>query len=119
GSDMRRRLERAFDRFRDLRSSSDAEAASAIHADGIDILVDLKGHTFRARTGIVALRPAPIQVSYLGYPGTMGADFIDYIVGDRVGRPPSTTRRGPESSRPPRRRATTPRSSSSSPTAIR
>ncbi|HEX2566552.1 MAG TPA: tetratricopeptide repeat protein [Burkholderiales bacterium] len=87
GSPMRLRLEGAFDRFRDLQAVSDAEAAAAIHADEVDILVDLKGYTFRARTGIMALRPAPIQVSFLGYPGTMGAPFIDYLVGDRIVTP--------------------------------
>ncbi len=83
-SAMRDRLKRAFDRFLDVRALSDADAARAIHGDGIDILVDLKGYTFRARPGIAALRPAPVQVNYLGYPGTMGAGFIDYLVGDRV-----------------------------------
>lgn len=88
-SPMRARLQAAFDRFVDLRGTSDAAAARAIHADGIDILVDLKGYTFRARPGILALRPAPIQVSYLGYPGTSGARFVDYLIGDRVVTPAS------------------------------
>jgi predicted O-linked N-acetylglucosamine transferase (SPINDLY family) len=83
GSPIRARLQRGFDRFVDVRSLSHAEAAAAIHADGVDILVDLKGYTVHARPEIMALRPAPVQVNYLGYPGTMGADFIDYIVGDR------------------------------------
>ena len=87
-SAIRERLRRAFDRFVDIRHLSHAQAAQAIHADGIDILVDLKGYTFRARPEIVALRPAPVQVSYLGYPGTMGAPFIDYLIGDRVVTPP-------------------------------
>lgn len=82
-SAMRGRLERAFDRFVDLRLASNTAAAAAIHADQIDILVDLKGYTRGARTEIVALRPAPIQASYLGFPATMGADFIDYIITDR------------------------------------
>jgi protein O-GlcNAc transferase len=86
-SPMRARLLRGFDRFVDIAGSSDAQAARAIHADGVEILVDLKGYTFRARPGILALRPAPIQVSYLGYPGTMGADFIDYLVGDAIVTP--------------------------------
>lgn len=87
GSPMRGRLRRSFDRFVDLAYLSHAEAASAIHADGVDILVDLKGHTTSARTEIMAMRPAPVQVNYLGYPGTMGADFIDYLVGDPVVTP--------------------------------
>lgn len=83
GSAMRARLTRAFDRFVDIAEVPPIEAARAIHQHEIDILVDLKGYTTHARPGIVALRPAPIQVSYLGYPGTMGADFIDYLVADR------------------------------------
>jgi predicted O-linked N-acetylglucosamine transferase (SPINDLY family) len=82
-SPMRGRLERAFARFVDLRPFSNSAAAAAIHADQIDILVDLKGHTRDARTEIVAMRPAPIQASYMGFPATMGADFIDYIITDR------------------------------------
>jgi protein O-GlcNAc transferase len=87
GSAIRARLRRSFDRFVEVRLLPHAAAAAAIHADEVDILVDLKGYTVHARPEIVALRPAPIQVSYLGYPGTMGADFIDYIVGDRFVTP--------------------------------
>jgi predicted O-linked N-acetylglucosamine transferase (SPINDLY family) len=83
GSAMRARLKRAFDRFSDIGPMSHAAAASAIHAAGTDILIDLKGYTENARTGIAALRPAPVLVSYLGYPGTMGAEFIDYLIADR------------------------------------
>jgi predicted O-linked N-acetylglucosamine transferase (SPINDLY family) len=79
---MRARLERAFDRFIDIRALSHREAAERIHADKVDILVDLKGYTHNARPAISAYRPAPVQVSYLGYPATMGADFIDYIIVD-------------------------------------
>lgn len=86
-SAIRARLRRGFDRFTDVRALPHAEAAAAIHADAVDILVDLKGYTIHARPEIVALRPAPVQVSYLGYPGTMGADFIDYLVGDRFVTP--------------------------------
>jgi len=81
-SPMRKRIEAAFDHFIDLRGISDAAAAERIFADGIHILVDLKGYTQGARTRILAARPAPIQVNYLGYPGTMGADFIDYVLAD-------------------------------------
>jgi predicted O-linked N-acetylglucosamine transferase (SPINDLY family)/glycosyltransferase involved in cell wall biosynthesis len=87
GSPMRARLVRAFDRFTDIAQLSHAEAASTVYRDGIDILVDLKGYTTYARTQIVALRPAPIQVSFVGYPGTMGGEFIDYLVGDRMVTP--------------------------------
>jgi predicted O-linked N-acetylglucosamine transferase (SPINDLY family) len=88
GSPMRARLRRAFDRFVDVSLLSHAEAARTIHGDQIDILIDLKGYTTNARTQITALRPAPIQVSFVGYPSTMGADFIDYLVGDRIVTPP-------------------------------
>jgi protein O-GlcNAc transferase len=66
----------------DLKDSSFLQAARRIQADEVDILVDLKGYCQNARPQIMALRPAPIQVNYIGYPGTMGADFIDYILVD-------------------------------------
>ncbi|NUB06341.1 tetratricopeptide repeat protein [Azospirillum sp. Vi22] len=88
GSPMRRRLTAAVERFVDLRDHADRAAAQAIAADGIDILVDLKGYTAFARTAILAARPAPVQVNWLGYPGTMGADFIDVILADAVTIPP-------------------------------
>jgi protein O-GlcNAc transferase len=81
-SPMRARLCSAFDRFIDIRALSHREAARQIHADQVDILVDLKGYTHSARPAISAYRPAPVQVNYLGYPATMGADFIDYIIVD-------------------------------------
>lgn len=84
GSDLRARVKAAFDRFVDVKGMSDEDVAKTIHADGIDVLVDLKGYTHSARTAILAYKPAPIQVNYLGYPGTMGGDFMDYIVGDAV-----------------------------------
>jgi len=88
-SPMRARLARAFDRFVDIRAMSHREAARLIHADKVDILIDLKGYTHHARPAILAHRPAPVQVSYLGYPATMGADFIDYVIVDRFVVPPS------------------------------
>lgn len=88
GSAIRKRLVDAFDAFRDMRGRRPLEIAEQIHADGIDILVDLKGYTLDAVTEVFALRPAPIQLNYLGYPGTMGADFIDYVVADEVVAPP-------------------------------
>ena len=87
GSAIRSRLKQAFDQFVDVSPLSYADAAARIHRDQVDILVDLQGHTQHARTEIVALRPAPIQVSYL-YTGTMGADFIDYLIADRFVAPP-------------------------------
>jgi len=83
GSPIHHRLRGGFDAFHDLRGIADAAAAERIAGDGIDILVDLKGYTDGARPEILARRPAPIQVSYLGYPGTMGAPFIEYLVADR------------------------------------
>lgn len=88
GSPMRQRLVRAFDRFVDITPLSVLDSARRIHADEIDILVDLKGLTKDARTRILSFRPAPIQVNYLGYPGTMGADFMDYILVDDFVVPP-------------------------------
>lgn len=84
GGELRARIKTAFDRFVEIRGMGDEEAAKTIHDDGIDILVDLKGYTLDARTAILAMKPAPIQVNYLGYPGSMGGDFMDYIVGDPV-----------------------------------
>jgi predicted O-linked N-acetylglucosamine transferase (SPINDLY family) len=81
-SEIGARLRKAFDHFVDLNSLSDDEAARRIYADGIDILIEMKGYTSGARTGISARRPAPVQASFIGFPGTMGADFIDYIIAD-------------------------------------
>ena len=92
GSAIRKRLERAFSKFVDLAGKDNCSAAAAIASDELDILVDLKGHTAGARTEILALRPAPIQASYLGFPGTMGAEFIDYIITDDFVLPPEHAR---------------------------
>jgi protein O-GlcNAc transferase len=81
-SPIRRRVVDACDRFVDVQADSFAQSAERISADEVDILVDLKGYTQFARSQILALRPAPIQVNYLGYPGTMGAPFMDYILVD-------------------------------------
>jgi protein O-GlcNAc transferase len=81
-SELSVRLRAAFDYFVELHELTDDEAADRIHADAIDILVDMKGYTKDARTGIVARRPAPIQASFLGFPATMGAGFIDYVIAD-------------------------------------
>jgi predicted O-linked N-acetylglucosamine transferase (SPINDLY family) len=87
GSKLRQRVMAACDSFVVVREMSHANAARTVHADGIDVLVDLKGYTRDARTEILACRPAPIQVNYLAYPGTMGADFIDYIIADAIVTP--------------------------------
>jgi predicted O-linked N-acetylglucosamine transferase (SPINDLY family) len=88
-SPMRARLERAFSRFLDLRGRSDREIAGLMRQLEIDIAVDLKGYTQDCRSFILAQRAAPLQVNYLGYPGTMGAEYIDYIVADSIVLPES------------------------------
>jgi protein O-GlcNAc transferase len=90
-SPVRHRILQSVDHFVDLRDLSRTDSGAAarrIYDDGIDILVDLNGYTQGCRTEILALRPAPIQVSYLGYPGTMGAPFIDYLLTDAFLTPP-------------------------------
>ncbi len=81
---MRARLEASFDRFIDVVDSSDVEISELASILEIDIAIDLKGFTQDARTGIFANRAAPVQVNYLGYPGTMGANFIDYLIADSL-----------------------------------
>jgi predicted O-linked N-acetylglucosamine transferase (SPINDLY family) len=83
-------LTRAFDQFIDVHARTDEEIARLARDLGIDIAVDLKGFTLHQRAGIFAHRAAPIQVAYLGYPGTMGAPFIDYIIADEVVIPPQS-----------------------------
>lgn len=79
---FRRRIVEGCDQFVELRGCSVTEAAYRIATDEVDILIDISGYTLHSRTEIAAMRPAPIQVAYLGFPGTMGADFIDYILVD-------------------------------------
>jgi predicted O-linked N-acetylglucosamine transferase (SPINDLY family) len=81
---MRTRLEAAFEHFHDMPDKTPAEIAGAMRAQEIDIAVDLMGFTGECRPGIFAARPAPVQVNYLGFPGTMGADYIDYLIADRT-----------------------------------
>lgn len=85
---MQQRLRAAFDHFIDVRDLPDADIAMQSRQLGIDIAVDLKGYTQSARPGIFAARSAPVQVNYLGYPGTMGTPCIDYLVADAVVVPP-------------------------------
>ncbi len=84
----RKRLEKAFDRFNDIKNLSDIEAVKKIHQDGVSILVDLTGFTQNSRTGIVALKPAPITFNWLGFAGTMGnlnnKPLFDYMISDKV-----------------------------------
>lgn len=83
GSAVQYRIRAACERFVDMRAMSAQQMAQHIHADGMDILVDLKGQTFGNRLGVFAYRPAPIQATFLGFPGTSGADYMDYLIGDR------------------------------------
>jgi len=82
--EMRQRCVRAVEHFHDVTDLSDQAVAQFARDQNIDIAVDLKGFTQDGRMGIFALRAAPIQISYLGYPGTTGADYIDYVVADPV-----------------------------------
>ena len=82
--EMRSRLVKAVDRFTDVRNLSDLDIALLARQDKLDIAVDLKGHTEDSRSGIFAYRVSPIQINYLGYPGTMGTTFIDYIIADKI-----------------------------------
>src|SRR6266849_5852484 len=83
GSEMRSRLARSFDRFLDVRAMGDFDAARLLRDLEVDIVVDLMGYTGYSRPGILANRPSPIQVGYLGYPGTLGADVNDYVLADK------------------------------------
>ena len=85
-------LKSQFDHWLNVEDESDAKAAERIRSLKIDIAVDLAGHAGGARPGLLARRIAPVQVNYLGYPGTMGAEFIDYILADRYVIPPSEAR---------------------------
>ena len=83
-SPIRARVAAAFDRFVDVRTLGDRDVAKLLADMEIDIAVDIMGYTQDGRPGILSHRPAPVQVNYLGYPGTMGTDFIDYIMADAV-----------------------------------
>jgi protein O-GlcNAc transferase len=83
-SPMRKRLEAGFDTFHDISHLSDHNAAKKIAGEGVDILVNLNGYFGDHRMGVFAHRPAPVQVNYLGFPATLGAPYIDYIIADRI-----------------------------------
>jgi predicted O-linked N-acetylglucosamine transferase (SPINDLY family) len=85
---MRMRIESGVDHFINVREMTDIEIVDRARAEGIDIAIDMSGYTADNRTAIFAMRVAPIQVNYLGYSATMGAEFIDYIIGDPVLIPP-------------------------------
>lgn len=91
GSAMGRRVATAFERFVDASRMTDAETAALMRELEVDIAIDLTGYTQDNRTAIFAARPAPVQVNYLGFPGSMGADYMDYIVADAFVIPPAAT----------------------------
>lgn len=80
-------LKQVFSRWRDIGAETDAVAAERIAADGIDVLIDLSGHTMFNRLPLFARKPAPVQASWLGYSGTTGVGGIDYVIGDRFVTP--------------------------------
>src|SRR5215510_11181 len=84
GSALRARLIKACDRFHDASSEGDRNVAALLHDDDVHIAVDLNGLTEGFRPGVLAWRPAPIQVNYLGFPGTTGAAYLDYILADET-----------------------------------
>jgi predicted O-linked N-acetylglucosamine transferase (SPINDLY family) len=88
--EMRKRITKAFDHFIDVQTQSDIEVAQLSKNMEVDIAVDLKGFTADCRTGIFAIGAAPIQVNYLGYPGTMGAEYVDYLIADATLIPESS-----------------------------
>lgn len=87
GSLMRRRVMQAIEHFVDVRGMTDDQIAQRIADDGLDVLIDLKGYTAHHRLGIMARRPAPVQATFLGFPGGTGGPFMDYIIGDPVVTP--------------------------------
>lgn len=92
GSKLRTRVTKSFDRFVDVRGRTDFEVASLLRGLQVDIAIDLMGLTGSSRHGILAFRPAAIQVNYLGFPGTMAASHMDYIIADRIVIPPGEHR---------------------------
>ncbi|HEX9374000.1 MAG TPA: hypothetical protein VF897_23510, partial [Roseiflexaceae bacterium] len=87
-SPLRTRIEAAFDRFVDCSGDTIEQTASRIVEDGIEVLIDLNGYTTYAKSEILALKPAPVQISWLGYLGTLGAEWYDYVLTDRFAGPP-------------------------------
>jgi predicted O-linked N-acetylglucosamine transferase (SPINDLY family) len=80
-------MQRAFEHFHDAREAGDREVATLLRDREIDIAVDLTGHTRGGRLGILAFRPAPLQLNFLGFAGTSGASYVDYLIADRVAIP--------------------------------
>ena len=90
GSEVRRRINASFGEIVDISRMGDREAAAAVRAREIDILVSLNGYFGDERQGVFAYRPSPIQVNYLGFPGTLGTDYIDYLIADATVIPESS-----------------------------
>ncbi|NJL58351.1 MAG: tetratricopeptide repeat protein [Desulfobacteraceae bacterium] len=86
-TDWQQKIVQSCDHFTDIHAMTHVQAAQKIHQDGIDILLDLTGHTKNNRLPVCALGSAPIQISYLGFPGTSGAEFFDYILTDKIVSP--------------------------------
>ncbi|MFG6465582.1 UDP-N-acetylglucosamine-peptide N-acetylglucosaminyltransferase [Roseateles sp. BYS87W] len=87
GSALRQRVQQAAEHWVDVTALDLAATAARIRADGVHVMVDLKGHTAGSRLAALACRPAPVQASWLGFPGTSGATFIDYLIGDPIVTP--------------------------------
>jgi predicted O-linked N-acetylglucosamine transferase (SPINDLY family) len=88
-SPLRVRIEAAFEQFVDCSGETAGQVARRIRADGVDLLIDLNGYTTHAKSELFALRPAPLQLSWLGYLGTLGAPWYDYVITDRFVTPPA------------------------------
>lgn len=84
GEEMREKVMESVDRFIDIHTMTDRAVVDLVRRDEIDIAIDLQGYTQRSRSRLFAWRLAPVQINFLGFPGTMGADFIDYIIADRI-----------------------------------
>jgi len=91
-SALRARIESAFEHFVDVSGEAAEGIAGRIGGDGIEVLIDLNGYTTHAKSELFALRPAPVQVSWLGYLGTLGAEWYDYVLTDRFAAPPELQR---------------------------
>jgi predicted O-linked N-acetylglucosamine transferase (SPINDLY family) len=96
GSALRREMINRFDKARTIAKMTDRQAADLIVKDKIDVLIDLNGPTEGTRHGVLAWHPAPVQISYLGYPGTVGGRFVEYIIGDDYTVPQGAEQRYPE-----------------------
>ena len=97
GSVQRRAISSGVEHFIEARGMTSVELAQRIAADGVQVLVDLMGHTADSRMAVLARRPAPVQMHYLGFPGSTGAPFVDYLIADPVIMPPERIEQRSES----------------------